>query len=55
MEKPSFHSLSTPRGEFYELPLSSTSGYELCPGLIALIQELSFSGLKNEKPRPPSM
>jgi hypothetical protein len=50
MEKPSSHSLSIPRGEFYELPSSSTSGYELCPDLIALVRELSFSRLSSKKP-----
>jgi hypothetical protein len=50
MEKPSFHSLSTPRGEFYEPPSSSTSDYELGPDLIALVWELSFSGLSSENP-----
>ena len=48
MEKPSFHSLSTSRGEFNEPPSSSTSGYEPCPDLIAMVWELSFSGLSSE-------
>ena len=50
MEKPSFHSLSTPRGEFNEPSPTSTSGYEPCPDLIAMVRELSFSGLSSEKP-----
>jgi hypothetical protein len=50
MEKPSFHSLSTPRGECYEPPSSSTFGYELCSDLIALVRELSFSGLSSKNP-----
>ena len=50
MEKPSFHSLSASRGEFNEPPSSSTSGYEPCPDLIAMVQELSFSGLSSENP-----
>jgi hypothetical protein len=50
MEKPSFHSLSTPRGEFYEPPSSSTSGYEPCPDLIALVWKLSISRLSSENP-----
>jgi hypothetical protein len=50
MEKPSFHSLSTPRGEFYKPPSSCTSGYELCPNLIALVWELSYFRLRSENP-----
>jgi hypothetical protein len=41
MEKPSFESLSTPRGEFLEPPPSTqlilTSGCDLLPDLIALV------------------
>ena len=44
MEKPSYHSLSASRGEFNEPPSSSTSGYEPCPDLIAMVQEFPFSG-----------
>jgi hypothetical protein len=47
MEKPSFHNLFTPRSEFYEPPSSSTSGYELCPELITLDLEFSFSRLSS--------
>jgi len=50
MEKPSFHSLSASRGEFNQPPSSSTSGYEPCPDLIAMVRELSFSGLSSENP-----
>ena len=50
MEKPSFHSLSASMGEFNEPPSSSTSGYEPCPDLIAMVRELSFSGLSSENP-----
>src|SRR6185312_4935290 len=50
MEKPSFHSLSASRGEFNEPPSSSISGFELCPDLIAMVRELSFSGLSIENP-----
>ena len=50
MEKPSFHSLSTPRGEFNKPPSSSISGYEPYPDLIAMVRELSFSGLDSGSP-----
>ena len=48
MKKPSFHSISTPSDEFNEPPSSSISSYELCPDLIAMVWELSFSGLCSE-------
>ena len=48
MEKPSFHSLFASRGEFNEPPSSSTSGYEPCPDLIAMVQEFPFSRLSSE-------
>jgi hypothetical protein len=50
MEKPSFHSLSTPRRKFYEPLSSSTSGYELYPDLIALVWKFSFSRLSSKNP-----
>jgi len=50
MENPSFHSLSTPRGEFNEPPSSSMSSYEVYHDLLALVRELSFSGLSRENP-----
>ena len=50
MEKTSFHSLSTSRGEFNEPSSTSTSGYEPCPDLIAMVRELSFSWLSSENP-----
>ena len=50
MEKPSFHSLSASRGKFNEPPSSSISSYEPCPDLIAMVRELSFSGLSSENP-----
>jgi hypothetical protein len=54
MEQPSIQSLSAPKGEFYEPPPCEhpilTSGYELHPDLIALVRELSFSGLSSENP-----
>ena len=41
-------------GEFLEPPLFEhpilSSGYELCPDLIAMVRELSFSGLVSENP-----
>ena len=47
-EQPSIQHLSAPMGEFLEPPPSEylilSSGYELCPDLIAMVQELSFSG-----------
>ena len=43
MENPSFHSLSTSRGEFNEPLSSSTSGYEPCPDLIAMVSKWSSS------------
>jgi len=50
MEKPSFHSLSASRGKFNEPPSTSTSGYEPCPDLIAMVREFPFSGLSSENP-----
>jgi len=45
---------SAPKGEFLEPPSSSrpifTSGYELCPGFIAMVREQSFAGLEGESP-----
>src|SRR6185312_13237967 len=49
-EQPSIQDLSAPTGEFNEPPSSSKSGYELCPDLIAMVRELSFSGLSSENP-----
>ena len=54
MEQPSIQDLSAPTGEFleplpFEYPILS-SGYELCPDLIAMVRELSFSGLDSENP-----
>ena len=49
-EQPSIQDLSTPTGEFNEPPSSSKSGYEPSPDLIAMVRELSFSGLDSEKP-----
>ena len=54
MEQPSIQDLSAPTGKFLE-PLPSeypilSSGYELCPDLIAMVRELSFSGLDSENP-----
>ena len=54
MEQPSIQDLSAPTGEFLEPPPSEhpilSSGYELCPDLIAMVQEFSFSGLNGENP-----
>ena len=54
MEQPSIQDLSAPTGEFLEPPPSEhpilSSGYELRPDLIAMGQELSFSGLDIEDP-----
>ena len=38
------------KGEFFEPPPKPTlsSGYELCPGLIAMVRAQPFSGLENE-------
>ena len=48
------HKFSTPKGEFLEPPQSLkpiiASGYELCPGFIAMVQEQSFSGQEDENP-----
>ena len=53
-EKPSIRDFSAPMGEFLEPPLSEhpilSSSYELCPDLIAMVWELSFSGLDGENP-----
>ena len=54
MEKPSFHSLSAPREELLDPPLSTriilTFGCELFPDLITLVRKPSFSGLESENP-----
>ena len=54
MEQPRIQQLSAPKGEFVEPPQSSkpitTSSYELCPGFIAMVRELAFSGLDYENP-----
>ena len=50
MEKPSFHSISTPSDEFNDPPSSSMSSYEVYHDLLALVRELSFSGLSSENP-----
>ena len=54
MEQPSIRDFSAPTGEFLEPPLSEhpilSSGYELRPDLIAMVRELSFSGLDSENP-----
>ena len=54
MEQPSIQDLSAPTGEFLEPAPSEypilSSGYELCPDLITMVQELSFSGLDGENP-----
>ena len=54
-EQPSIRDFSAPTGKFLEQPLSEhpilSSGYELRPDLIAMGQELSFSGLDSENPR----
>ena len=53
-EQPSIRDFSAPTGEFLEPPLSEhpilSSGYELRPDLIAMVRELSFSGLDSENP-----
>ena len=47
-KQPSIRDFSAPTGEFLEPPPSEhpilSSGYELRPNLIALVQESSFSG-----------
>ena len=52
MEHKTIHQLSAPKDEFLEPPQSSkpitTSRYELCPGLIAMVQEQIFLGLDYE-------
>ena len=51
-EQPSIRDFSAPTGEFLEPPPSEhtilSSGYELRPDLIAMVWELSFSGLDSE-------
>ena len=46
MELPTIHNLSAPKGELIEIPQSSkpitASSYELCPGLIAMVQDQAF-------------
>ena len=53
-EQPSIRDFSAPTGEFLEPPFSEhpilSSGYELRPDLIAMVRELSFSGLDSENP-----
>ena len=50
----SIHQLSAPSGEFLEPPQSSkpitASGFELCPGFIAMVREQPFSGYELENP-----
>jgi hypothetical protein len=54
MEHISIQNLSVPKGEFLEQPQSSkpitASGYELCPGFIAMVREQPFSGYDSENP-----
>jgi len=54
MEHISIQKHYTPKGEFFEPQPSSkpitTSGYELCPGFIAMVHEKSFSGHDDENP-----
>ena len=48
MEQPSIQDLSAPTGEFLEPPPSEypilSSGYELCPDLIAMVREFPSLG-----------
>jgi hypothetical protein len=48
------HNLLASKGEFNEPPLSPkpnhSFGYELHPGLIAMVRALPFSGHENENP-----
>ena len=54
MDLTTINQLSAPKGDFLEpLPPSTpitTLGYQLCPGLIAMVQEQSFVGLETESP-----
>ena len=54
MEQPSIQDLSAPTGKFLEPPPSEypilSSGYELCPNLIAMVREFSFPRLDGENP-----
>ena len=54
MSSSSIHKLSTSEDEFSEPSTSSrpytTSGYELHPRIIAVVQAQTFSGLENEDP-----
>ena len=54
MENLSIQILSAPKGEFVEPPQSSkpitASSFELLPGVIAMVQEQTFSGYDNENP-----
>ena len=54
MDTLSIHQLSVPSVEFLEPPQSSkpitASGFELCPGFIAMVREQPFSGYELENP-----
>ena len=54
MEQPSIQDFSAPTCEFLEPQPSEhpilSSGYELCPDLITMFREFSFSGLDGETP-----
>jgi hypothetical protein len=54
MEPISIQKLSTPNDEFLQPSQSSkpitASGYELCPGFIAMAWEQTFSGFDDENP-----
>jgi hypothetical protein len=51
---PTLAQFSAPKGEKLEPPSSShpihTSGYELCPGFIAMARDQSFAGTDEENP-----
>jgi hypothetical protein len=54
MEPISIQKLSAPKGQFLEPPQSSkpitASGYELHPGIIAMVREQTFPGFDDENP-----
>jgi hypothetical protein len=56
MENLFIHQLSALEDEFLEPSPSpkpiTASGYELHPGIIAMVRGLTFSGLENEDPAP---
>ena len=54
MDTTPIYQFSAPKGDFLQPPPPSTPittpGYQLCPGLIAMVREQSFGGLERESP-----